>query len=146
MDHKGNEGEEGGESCDGAPHHLQRWGYPQRHRQALEDFAPDIKVDWVRMAQSVLRYNVVIVGKYFNKGSWVSEAWRKEHPEEFADEQVGPSERIATVAERREELHLEPGPRGSACVRSSDTPPPHSARLTSAGRATPHEKTGRLNS
>ena len=27
-------------------------------------------VDWVRMAQNVLRYNVVIVGKFFNKGSW----------------------------------------------------------------------------
>ena len=33
------------------------------------NFAPDIKVDWVRMAQRVLRYNVVIVGKIFNKGS-----------------------------------------------------------------------------
>ena len=42
-----------------------------------KDIARDIKVDWVRMAQSVLRYNVVIVGKFFNKGSWVSEAWRK---------------------------------------------------------------------
>ena len=28
------------------------------------DFAPDIKVDWVRMAQNVLLYNVVIVGKF----------------------------------------------------------------------------------
>ena len=30
-------------------------------------FAPDIQVDWVRMAQNVHRYNVVIVGKIFNK-------------------------------------------------------------------------------
>ena len=27
-----------------------------------KDFAPDIQVDWVRMAQNMLRYNVVIVG------------------------------------------------------------------------------------
>ena len=51
------------------------------HRDSVrrwKDFAPDIKVDWVRMAQNVLRYNVVIVGKFFNKGSWVSGAWIKE--------------------------------------------------------------------
>ena len=29
------------------------------------------------MAQNVLRYNVVIVGKFFNKGSWVSDVWRR---------------------------------------------------------------------
>ena len=46
-----------------------------------KDFAPDITVDWIRMAQNVLRYNVVIVGRFFNKGSWVSDAWKK-HPEE----------------------------------------------------------------
>ena len=44
------------------------------------DFEPDIMVHWVRMAQNVQRYNVVIVGRIFNEGSWVSEAWRKEHP------------------------------------------------------------------
>ena len=52
------------------------------HRDTVrrwKDFAPDINVDWMRMAQSVLRFNVVIVGKFFDKGSWVSEAWRKEH-------------------------------------------------------------------
>ena len=71
-------------SLDGAVHRdtVRRW----------KDFAPDIKVDWVRMAQSVLRYNVVIVEKYFNMGSWVSEAWRKEHPEEFEQDPEGPPE------------------------------------------------------
>ena len=54
------------------------------------NFAPDIKVDWVRVAQSILRYNVVIVGKFFNKGSWVSEAWRKGRQEEFDNEHEGP--------------------------------------------------------
>ena len=55
-------------SHDGAIHRdtVRRW----------KDFAPDIKVDWVRMAQNVLRYNVVIVGKFFNKGCWMSEAWK----------------------------------------------------------------------
>ena len=50
-------------SHDGAVHKdaVKRWS----------DIARDIKVDWVRMAQNVLRYNVVIVGKFFNKGSWV---------------------------------------------------------------------------
>ena len=48
-------------SHDGAVHKdtVRRW----------KSFAPDIKVDWVRMAQSVPRYNAVIVGKFFNKGS-----------------------------------------------------------------------------
>ena len=62
-------------SHDGAIHKdsVRRW----------KNFAPDINVDWVRMAQSVLRYNVVIVGKFFNKGSWMTDAWRKEHLEEW---------------------------------------------------------------
>ena len=34
-----------------------------------KDFAPDIKVDSVRMAQNVLGFTVVIVGKFFNKGA-----------------------------------------------------------------------------
>ena len=60
-------------SHDGAvhKHSVSRW----------KDFAPDIQVDWVRMAQSVLRFNVVIIGKFLNKESWVSNAWRKAHPE-----------------------------------------------------------------
>ena len=45
-----------------------------------KEFAADIEVDSVRMARNVLRYNVVIVGEFFNEGSWVSEAWRKDHP------------------------------------------------------------------
>ena len=61
-------------SHDGAVHRdtVMRW----------KNFAPNIKVDWVRMAQNVLRYNVVIVGSFFNRGSWFSEAWRKEHLDE----------------------------------------------------------------
>ena len=48
-------------SHDGAVHKdtIRRW----------KSFAPDINVDWVRMAQSVLRYNVVIVGKFSIRGT-----------------------------------------------------------------------------
>ena len=124
-------------SHDGAVHRdtVRRW----------KDFAPDIQVDWVGMAQSVLRYNVVIVGKFFNKGSWVSEAWRKDHPEEWIDELDGPTERILTTEERRQLLLLDPVREGAVCVRSSGTPPPHNARLTPAGRGHPQDQRARAN-
>ena len=95
-------------SHDGAIHKdsVRRW----------KNFAPDINVDWVRMAQSVLRYNVVIVGKFFNKGSWMTDAWRKEHPEEWENEENGPPEMIETVEERRQLLHLDNGPMGAVCA------------------------------
>ena len=69
-------------SHDGAIHRdtIRRW----------KNFAPDMKVDWVRMAQSILRYNVVIVGKFFNGGSWASDAWKKEHLDVFLDEPTDP--------------------------------------------------------
>ena len=59
---------------------------------------------------------------------------RKVHPEEMVEERDGPPEIIATAAERREMLRLDTGPESAVCVRSSGTPPPHSARLRSAGR------------
>ena len=55
------------------------------------------------MAQNVLRYNVVIVGKYFNKGSLVSEAWKREHTEEYEEEPDGPIER-RQLAKREESV------------------------------------------
>ena len=124
-------------SHDGAVHRdlVKRW----------RDIAKDIDVDWVRMAQNVLRYNVVIVGIFFNKGSWVSEAWRKEHPEEFTEEPHDPPERIETISERREQLHIGPDLESVACVRPSGTPPPHSTRLTSAGRGLPILPKARTN-
>ena len=72
-----------------------------------KNLASDIQVDWVRMAQSVLRYNVVIVGRFFNKGNWVAEAWRREHPDEFEDDHEDPPERIPRAEERRELLHID---------------------------------------
>ena len=113
-------------SHDGAVHRatVMRW----------KDFAPDIQVDWERMAQSVLRFNVVIVGRFFNKGSWVSEAWRREHPEEFTDETCGPPERMPSTEESKRAPESCPCS-DERCVRSSDTPPPRGARLTSAERA-----------
>ena len=89
------------------------------HRDSVRrwnDFARDIKVDWVRMAQNVLRFNVLMVGKFFNKGSWVSEAWRKEHPVEFAEESDGPPERMETVQERMDRLRLDHVPEGVVCA------------------------------
>ena len=73
----------------------------------MEEFRARHKEDWVRMAQNVLRYNHVIVGKFF-KGSWVSEAWKREHREDIGDEPEGPPERIPNAEERRERLHLDP--------------------------------------
>ena len=120
-------------SHDGAVHKetVRRWN----------DFAKDIKIDWVRMAQNVLRYNVLIVGKFFNKGSWTSEAWRKQHPEEFDGQTEGPQRRIPTAEERRALLHdhvLE----DAVCVRPSGTPPPQGVRLTWAGRGNPLDRKG----
>ena len=111
-------------SHDGAVHKdtVKRW----------RDIAKDIDVDWVRMAQNVLRYNVVIVGIFFNKGSWVSEAWRREHPEAIAEEAESPPERIPTTQERMARLNFKRFPENAVCVRSSGTPPPHDVRLTSA--------------
>ena len=116
MGHKGNEGEEGGKSCDG-PLIISHCGAVHNDTvRSWKDFAPDIQVDWVRMAQSILRYNVVIVGKFFNKGSWVSDAWRKEHPEELEEDPKGPPERIASAEERREQLNLGHVPVSAVCV------------------------------
>ena len=145
MCHQRHKREESCDGGDGAPHHLQRCGSQSRHSLAMEDSAPDITVDEVRMAQNVLRYNVVIVGRFFNKGSWVSEAWRKEHPEDCEDGYDGPPERIETAEERREKLHLDQGPESAVCVRSSGTPPPHSVRLTSAERGNPNLQNMRTN-
>ena len=110
-----------------------------------KDFAPDINIDWVRMAQNVLRYNVLIVGKFFNKGSWVSEPWKKEHPEEYEDEPEGPPGRMPTAEERRARLNLDTELLGTVCVRPPGTPPPHGARLTSAGRGDPNNHAAQTN-
>ena len=67
-----------------------------------KDFLPDINVDGVRMIQNVTRYNVVIVGRFFNKGCWVSKAWRKEHPDGFEEERENLPERIPTAHDRKE--------------------------------------------
>ena len=109
-----------------------------------ENFALDIQVDWVRMAQSVLRYNVVVVGKFFNKGCLMSEAWKREHPEDLEEEPDCPPERIPTTEERMRLLSEDPD-RAALCVRSSGTPPPHSVRLMPAGRGNPTPEEERTN-
>ena len=81
-----------------------------------KDFAADIKVDWVRMAQSVLRYNVAIIGRFFNKGNWVSDALMSAYPQELEEETEGAPERIPTAEERREEPRLNLVHSGALCV------------------------------
>ena len=51
--------------------------------------------------------NRAIYFENLSKGSWVSEAWMKEHPEELEEEAEGPPKRIATAEERREQLGLD---------------------------------------
>ena len=99
-----------------------------------KDFAPDITVDWVRMAQNVLRYNLGKASKYFNDGSLVSEAKRRDNPEELEEEAERAPERNATVEARNESLRLDHIPEDSICVRPPGTPPPHEAPLTPARR------------
>ena len=124
-------------SHDGAIHKgsVMRW----------KGFSPDLELSWVRMAQSVLRYNVVIVGKFFNKGSWASDAWRMEHPDELLDEPTDPPERMPTIEERREQLNIGNEFEGAVSVRSPGTPPPHGVRLTPAERGIPNLQRERTN-
>ena len=86
-------------SNDGAIHRdsVRRW----------KDFAPDIKVDWVRMAQNVLRCSVVIIGRFFNNGIWVSDSWKKDNSEEMEDESESPQEKIPNAEEIWERLIIE---------------------------------------
>ena len=92
----------------------------------------------------MLRYNVAIVGKFFNKGSWVSEAWRKERPEEFEEEPTHPQERILTVEERRERLRLDLEPESAVCAASGNATS-NGVRLTSAERGNPNLQEERTN-
>ena len=59
---------------------------------------------------------MVIVGKFFNKGSRVSQAWRNEHPMETEDEAEGAAERMLTAAERRELMRLDTDPMNAVCA------------------------------
>ena len=68
------------------------------------------------MAQDVLQYNVVIVGKLLDKGSWMSDVWRREHPEEFDVEPDGLAERIQPAEERRQLLNLDHDPERAVCA------------------------------
>ena len=108
-------------------------------------FSPDLELSWVRMAQSVLRNNIVIVGQFFNKGRWASDVWKKEHPDGFLDEPTDPPERMLTIEERREQPINDYDPEGVGCVRSLGTALPHVTRPTSAGRGNPNLRKERTN-
>ena len=124
-------------SHDGAVHKdtVRRW----------KDIARDIKVDWVRMAQNVLRYNVVIVGKFFNKGSWVSETWRKENPEEECDDEREGAQKESQQVEKEMKCCVNHESESVVCVRPSGTPPPCAVRPTSAGTGNTTRHDARTN-
>ena len=117
VDNQRDTGEESLKGGDGPPHRLPRRATQKDAVKRWKDFAPDIQVDWVWMAQNVLRYNVVIVGKFFNKGSWDSEAWRKEHPEGFVDKTDSTQEINLTAQEKRGRLHIVRVPESAVCAR-----------------------------
>ena len=98
----------------------------------------------MRMAQNIIRYNVVIVGKFFNKGSWVSGAWRRTHCEEFMKNRsdLSGKSKIPRSEESSSTLNRI---RRALCVRYPGTPPPHGVRLTSTGRETPKRLKERTN-
>ena len=106
-----------------------------------KNLASDITVDWVGMVQNVLRYNVVIVGRFFNEGSWASEVWRKEHPEEFADD-LGPARKNCNRLREKSASAIEPRTRGlRACaVFGHATSTRRSVDLCCSGKPT-HELT-----
>ena len=115
----GDPGNEGKECCDGCDDSIiiSRDGAVNRETvKRWKSFASVIKVDLVRMAQNVLRYNVVIIGKYFNKRSWVSEAWKREHPDDVEEENDGPPERMLTTEERRKHLNIEMVQESGVCA------------------------------
>ena len=107
-----------------------------------KDFAPDIQVDLVKMAQNVLRYNVVIVGRFFNKGAGSLK---------YGEESTQRTVRTNKMAIPRESLY----PRreqntwvwnlSAVCVPSSGTPPPRGVRLMPAGRGNPNEQNEQTN-
>ena len=71
--------EKSGESGNDAPRHLPRQSCPEGLRHKLEELCARYQCGVEMIAPSVLRCNVVIVGKFFHKGSLVSEAWKNEH-------------------------------------------------------------------
>ena len=109
---------------------------PSTRKQSEDkNFASDIRVDWVRMAESVQGYNFVIVGKFFNNGSRISEAWRKAHHEELAVEPEGPPERVMTAEEQRTLLNTDHETERCACAAFGHaTPTLRSAYVGRMGR------------
>ena len=93
------------------------------------------------MAQSVLRYNVVIARKFF-KGSWVSEIWRRDplrnlmmkptaHEKEYADK-------------RREHLMLDFDTESAVCGLRAPTTTRRSADVCWKGKPK-HKVCGPIN-
>ena len=102
---KGDPREEGGYGRDGSRHHLARRSGPQGHHQAVEDLRVRHQSRLGENDPKRPSLQCCNRRKFFNKGGWVSEAWRKEYPEE-CDEPEDLPERIATADERMRTLNL----------------------------------------
>ena len=115
MDNDGDPGEEGGEGRDGAPRHLPRRGGPQGHRQTVEGLRPRhqsrLGPDGTERPAAMWS----LWGGSSTRAAGSSEAWRKEHTDEFADEEIGAPEKMETSEERRERLRLNQVPEGAVC-------------------------------
>lgn len=89
-------------------------------------------------------YNVMVVGKNFNKGCLVFETRRRVHTEELVGGPDGVQERIATAEERRRLIHLDRVRDGAVCsVFGHATSTRCSADV--AGRGNPNQLNVRTN-
>ena len=83
----------------------------------MEGLRQDIQVDWVRMAQSVPNFYVLIANLLFDKGSSVSEAWRRDYQDEFDKERKMKDQPIESrVDERRGRQGLELDLESTVCA------------------------------
>ena len=79
------------------------------HKESVtrwKDIAKDIKVDWVRMAQNVLRYNVVIVGKFFNKRKLGVRGVEEGPPGRFLGRDHIPIQRESNLSQSEESSYI----------------------------------------
>ena len=67
--------------CEGSTHRLTRHGYQQDAVKRAKGFAPVIRVVWVQMAQSVLRYKWGLLANSSKAVEWLRQG--EALPEEF---------------------------------------------------------------
>lgn len=88
------------------------------HKDAVrrrKSFAPDIKVDWVRMAQNMLRYNVVIVGDSSIMAAWSPRHGDESIPRNLWKKQKALQKELPPSMSEGERLHLNINREGAVC-------------------------------